>query len=58
MKRREFLGVGVAISCAISQPRILMALDQDNRYRKEIGIQLYTLRNQINKDVEGTQGRC
>ena len=54
MKRREFLGVGVAISCAISQPRILMALDQDNRYRKEIGIQLYTLRNQINKDVEGT----
>ena len=31
-----------------------MALDQDNRYRKEIGIQLYTLRNQINDDVEGT----
>ena len=54
MKRREFLGASAAISCAISQPQLIMALDQDNRYRKEIGIQLYTLRNQINEDVEGT----
>ena len=31
-----------------------MALGKNNRYRKEIGIQLYTLRNQIKDDVAGT----
>jgi hypothetical protein len=54
MKRREFLGATAAISCAISQPRLLMALDPNNRYREQIGIQLYTLRDQISSDVKGT----
>ena len=31
-----------------------MALDPNNKYRKEIGIQLYTLRNQISQDVKAT----
>ena len=54
MKRREFIGTSAAISFAVSQPQLLMALDQDNQYRKEIGIQLYTLRDQIAGDVKGT----
>ena len=29
------------------------ALDKDNPYRRDIGIQLYTLRNQIDADVKG-----
>lgn len=37
-----------------SQPQTLMALAKDNAYRKNIGIQLYTLRNQIAKDAAGT----
>ncbi len=31
-----------------------MALGKNNRYRKEIGIQLYTLRNELVKDTVGT----
>lgn len=37
-----------------SQPHTLMALAKDNAYRKNIGIQLYTLRNEIAKDAAGT----
>ncbi len=54
MKRREFLAASVAASAMIASPRSIFALDADNKYRKEIGIQLYTLRNQINKDVKAT----
>ncbi|KAA5546037.1 sugar phosphate isomerase/epimerase [Roseiconus nitratireducens] len=54
MKRRQFLRTGAALSLALSQSRWLQALDADNRYRKEIGIQLYTLRNEIRDDVAGT----
>ncbi|NIP95281.1 MAG: hypothetical protein GWO24_18275, partial [Akkermansiaceae bacterium] len=32
----------------------LLALEADNTYRRNIGIQLYTLRNQIAKDTPGT----
>lgn len=34
--------------------RLWGALEPDNVYRKNMGIQLYTLRNQIGKDVKGT----
>ncbi|MGI9473498.1 MAG: sugar phosphate isomerase/epimerase family protein [Rubripirellula sp.] len=54
MKRRQFIGAGAALSLAVTQPRLLFALDDDNRYRNEIGIQLYTLRNEINSDVKST----
>lgn len=35
-------------------PRILAALDAENPYRKNIGLQLYTLRNELGKDTPGT----
>lgn len=54
MKRREFLGTSAALTLALSHSRSLFALDQGSRYRDEIGIQLYTLREQIKKDVKGT----
>ncbi|MCC9603198.1 sugar phosphate isomerase/epimerase [Stieleria sp. JC731] len=54
MKRRQFIAAGAAISTLIAKPNWLLALDADNQYRKNIGIQLYTLRNEIGKDVAGT----
>ncbi|MCA9138825.1 MAG: sugar phosphate isomerase/epimerase [Planctomycetales bacterium] len=54
MKRRQFLAAGAATAAVLSQPKWLLALDADNAYRKNIGIQLYTLRNEIGRDVAGT----
>lgn len=54
MKRRHFLASAAAATAMISRPRSIFALDADNRYRKEIGIQLYTLRDQIREDVNAT----
>lgn len=54
MKRREFLTASAALSAALARPQFLFALGADNMYRKEIGLQLYTLRNQINDDVKAT----
>ncbi|WP_442510709.1 sugar phosphate isomerase/epimerase family protein [Novipirellula sp. SH528] len=54
MKRRQFLGASVAMTAAALTPRLVLALDKNNIYRKVIGIQLYTLRNQIKDDVAGT----
>ncbi|NND98275.1 MAG: sugar phosphate isomerase/epimerase [Pirellulaceae bacterium] len=54
MKRRQFLAASAAGALVLSRPHQLFALDADNMYRKEIGIQLYTLRNEINEDVAAT----
>ena len=54
MKRREFLATTAAASAMICRPQSIFALDDDNMYRKEIGIQLYTLRNEIGRDVKAT----
>ena len=54
MRRRQFLAASAAAFAIICRPQNLFALDTDNVYRKEIGIQLYTLRNEIKKDVAGT----
>lgn len=55
MKRRQFLtAVSAATGVVLSGPRLLWALDPDNAYRKAIGIQLYTLRNEIGSDVAST----
>lgn len=54
MKRRDFLTATAAASAMICRPQSIFAMDDDNIYRKEIGIQLYTLRNEIGKDVEAT----
>jgi len=56
MNRRDFIrtmGVSAA-ALAFSQPSSLFALDAENAYRKNIGIQLYTLRNEIEKDPVST----
>jgi sugar phosphate isomerase/epimerase len=50
MNRRHFLRTAFASSVALPA----FALEADNPYRKNIGIQLYTLRNQINADLPGT----
>jgi sugar phosphate isomerase/epimerase len=43
-----------AVAASISIPNWLFALEPDNIFRKQIGIQLYTLRNEINHDVKAT----
>ena len=50
MNRRHFLQSSLA--SLLSVPAF--ALEADNPYRKNIGIQLYTLRNQIQADLAGT----
>lgn len=50
MKRRHFLQGSFAAAVTIPA----FALEADNPYRKNIGIQLYTLRNQIKADLAGT----
>jgi sugar phosphate isomerase/epimerase len=54
MKRRQFFATGVALAAAVSKPSWVSALEAGNQYRNQIGIQLYTLRNEINNDVVGT----
>ncbi|MEM9160492.1 MAG: sugar phosphate isomerase/epimerase [Verrucomicrobiota bacterium] len=54
IKRRQFIKTALVSSLASSTAFQALALSKNNRYRKEIGIQLYTLRNEIKADVEGT----
>ena len=48
--RRSFLYRALATSAVVGSPATIRALEADNAYRKNIGIQLYTLRNEIAKD--------
>lgn len=43
-----------ATPLVLGQAGTLMALEADNSYRSNIGIQLYTLRNELGKDPAGT----
>ena len=54
MKPRDFLAASAAASAMICRPQSIFAADDDNVYRREIGIQLYTLRNEISNSVEAT----
>ena len=55
MKRRSFVQTTIAATLAFSQSgRLLAALEAEGTYRKNIGIQLYTLRNEIGKDALAT----
>ena len=54
MKRRQFLAASSAAALLIGRPHRIFALEAENLYRNEIGIQLYTLRNEIKKDVAAT----
>lgn len=53
MNRRHFLRNSVASSFALVTAPSLFALEADNAYRKNIGLQLYTLRNEIKADAAG-----
>jgi sugar phosphate isomerase/epimerase len=50
MNRRHFLRASLASSLALPA----WALEAENPYRKHIGLQLYTLRNEIKADLVGT----
>jgi len=50
MNRRFFLQASLASSLAIPS----FALEANNPYRKNIGLQLYTLRNELKTDTAGT----
>ncbi|MEM1296935.1 MAG: hypothetical protein AAGH89_16335, partial [Verrucomicrobiota bacterium] len=52
MNRRKLLQTGLA--ALASSASSLSALDANNAYRKAIGIQLYTLRNQLKEDTVKT----
>ena len=54
MRRRSFLRTATATALFTGPTNSLLALERDNRFRRQIGIQLYTLRNQIRKDALGT----
>ena len=54
MNRRTFIRTTAATSVALTQTGNLFALEAENAYRKNIGIQLYTLRNELAKDPGGT----
>jgi sugar phosphate isomerase/epimerase len=54
VNRRHFLRTAAASSLAVGLPRAVAALDPANPYRKNIGIQLYTLRNELAADTPGT----
>jgi sugar phosphate isomerase/epimerase len=52
MNRREFLYSTLLTTLAASP--LARALEVDNTYRRNIGLQLYTLRNELAKDTPGT----
>ena len=54
MNRRHFLRSATALSVTLGSGGAFAALAADNTYRKNIGLQLYTLRNEIAKDTPGT----
>jgi sugar phosphate isomerase/epimerase len=52
MNRRQFL-YSSAVTALATSP-IARALEADNAYRRNIGLQLYTLRNELTRDTPGT----
>ncbi len=54
MNRRNFLHTTALASFVALHSRALAALEPGNAYRKNMGLQLYTLRNEIKKDVAAT----
>jgi sugar phosphate isomerase/epimerase len=54
MNRRTFIRTTAATSLVLSTSQTSFALEAENAYRKNLGIQLYTLRNELAKDPAGT----
>ena len=54
MKRRHFLATALGSLALTPADRLLAALAADNRYRKEIGLQLWTVRDALKENVAST----
>jgi sugar phosphate isomerase/epimerase len=54
MNRRNFLRTSASASILAGTTQSLLALGDDNVYRKNIGLQIYTLRDQLKADLKGT----
>jgi len=54
MNRRNFIRTTAASTLVLGQSGTAFALDAENAYRRNIGLQLYTLRNELGKDTPGT----
>lgn len=54
MNRRTFLKSTAATSLVLGQTGLLHALEADNPYLATLGLQLYTLRRELEKDTPGT----
>ena len=54
MNRRIFLRNSASATILAGSTQSLLALADDNVYRKNIGLQIYTLRNQLRADLKGT----
>ena len=54
MNRRNFLRTSASATILAGSTQSLLALADDNVYRKNIGLQIYTLRNQLRADLKGT----
>ncbi len=54
MNRRQFIRSSALASLTATLTNRASALEADNAFRRNIGLQLYTLRNEIAKDPSGT----
>lgn len=54
MNRRNFIRTSATASLLAGSAQTLFALNKDNVYRKNIGLQIYTLRDQLKADLQGT----
>lgn len=54
MKRRNFLQAAAAAIGVASIPQVVWGMPSDHRFVKQIGLQLWTVRNQIAADLKGT----
>lgn len=54
MNRRNFTETTAVTALAMGIAQRLLAREAENAYREDIGIQLYTLRDQLAKDTVGT----
>ncbi|WP_164101666.1 sugar phosphate isomerase/epimerase family protein [Candidatus Laterigemmans baculatus] len=54
MRRRQFLLSSALAAAAVHCPRPLLALPPDHRYMQRLGLQLYTVRNELAADRDAT----
>ena len=54
MRRRNFLAASGSSMFAASLAKTLWALPHNNPYMKSIGLQLWTVRNQLSEDIPKT----